>query len=599
MISLKGLFSVPSRTRSTSRQSESLASLEQPSSFTSRGSALMNMTSTSNGHTTTDMQPPILSSQALPPPSISIAPIILPHEMNLDQLPSDEGERELPDWYPHSHTKVNGSEKHTGTPALLPPPRSRRAWTSAGILNHARREPEDERMASRRSLQDTVSMIGRLSVDERRRSSESVGTANGVFGNADQVSQRASLSSSVSSFASPPSDFGRSSFIHRRSRMSNIPKMLTPPTGPPPNVPSVQDDQMDGSVVKDSTNSNVNDFSASRSSSARSLSNSEAVFSDGLPASRRLSDSSAFSVGSASTSQSRLNALNAIRRSTISNIPSKRVSMPPPRPAPTFAPPPTPDQTMNSKVNGNATRRSFRESFSPRSLKFSLTPPPSKAPQASEDEDADVVNHRRSFSNGTSSSKHLITATPPAPPPTGPLPPTPSETPVPIRYSFRERLRMKSAPSSPGTLRSSIGPPTAFPGSPPLVTVSSVSSLRELPPSPVSPVIGEPITTITKDLNFLNMASPIDTNSTLAEDFLNMSPTSNKPKPTDLHNTFSESNPHSEMTALPAPPRRLRNGTITEKDKERSSQSLIDSSAVDDALPVSIPVGSMGSVATI
>lgn len=128
-------------------------------------------------------------------------------------------------------------------------------------------------------------------------------------------------------------------------------------------------------MPKDNTVTITDERPLSSSSSVCSTSNSEVRNSEGVLANRRLSDSSAFSVGSSNILQSRLNAFNAIRRSTISNIPSesKRISMPPPRPAPTCAPPPAPGQApVVTKVNGNVPRRSFHGSFSPKSLRFSL-----------------------------------------------------------------------------------------------------------------------------------------------------------------------------------------------------------------------------------
>ena len=108
--------------------------------------------------------------------------------------------------------------------------------------------------------------------------------------------------------------------------------------------------------------------------------------------------------------------------------------------------------------------------------------------------------------------------------------------------------------------------------------------------------IGEPIAEIPKDLNFLNM-SPIEPNGPSVEDFLKMSPlvptspVQIPPRPSEhVPDHFGGSPPQNGMTVLPAPPRRTRNGTISEKDRERSSQSLADPTAIDQALKVDTPL---------
>ncbi|EJC97901.1 uncharacterized protein FOMMEDRAFT_171307 [Fomitiporia mediterranea MF3/22] len=637
MMSLKSLFSVPGRSRSlshgTNRSEDSPTTPVDPPSFTSRGTTLLDMIRPMSGNSTTGIaeadsksapSSPITTSQNLPVPIAYPGPILSAAEMNLDRVSLKERDREMPEWYTlQSRQRDRGDSLtsfNTGS-ALLPPPRNKRPWTSAGFLtNTTKREQQtiDNSPPSRRSFQSTVSLRGaRLSLDGKTNppSVDSNATATGAVGlGAPELgSKRASLSSSVSSFVSAPPDrdplAGRSSStIQRRIRAGKIPKMLTPPAGPPPSVPTDQIQPTRPSFSSGEPNAEIpGDQAPSRSSSLRSATNSDTVQNGMIPTGRRLSTSSALSSGSVDASQARGGSFSSVRRSSNSLSP-KRTSVPPPqRPAPTCAPPPTPLEVVNnSKENGVTPRRaSFRESLSPRSLRFSLSPQSSK--DGSHPDDA---LRRRSLSNGSSvpngASSHTILA-PPAPPPTGPLPPTPRD-PVPNRYSIRERLRMRSAPSPPlGLRRGAGGPPTTLPGSPPLVTVSSVASLKE---STHSIPIGEPITEIPKDLNFLNMSSPVDSSSASTEDadFLNVSTPHTASFPKQIPGRSSElarpehpngSPPTPEMTALPPPPRRGRNGTISEKDRDRSSPSVINSvepTTVDGILPNNIPLETVTTI---
>ncbi|KAH8114356.1 hypothetical protein DFH11DRAFT_209191 [Phellopilus nigrolimitatus] len=614
MVTLKGLFSVPGRARSLShgtiRGDDPPKSPDEPSSFASRGTTLLNMIRSSGGNSVgTDSMsvPTSLNTVAhtLPGPILPASPILSVVDMNLDKPSTRERDRELPEWYSiqqRQHSRGDSRTSLNAGPSLLPPPR-RRPWTSAGLSNVKQEQPPESNFSSRKSFQDTVSLVGgRLSLEEKTRSQspvDSLGTAPGVFGTPELGSRRASLSSSVSSFVSSPADrdqlLGRSnSVIQRRIRVGKVPKMLSPPAGPPPSVPAIhsQLSRSTGSISADrNSHTSAGDRPPSRSSSIRSTNASDVMQHVPMSRGRRLSTSSALSLGSASTSQSLVNNVVAVQQVS-PVLPSKRASMPPPpRPAPTFALPPTPSVP---KQNGSPTRRTFRESFSHKSLRFSLTPPPTKSHSPRFDESI----RRRSHSNGSSVSNSASFAgsiPAPVPPPTGPLPPTPQELPIINRYSFRERLRMKSAPSTPsmGTSRVTSGPPTSFPGSPPLVTVASVASLKD-PHHSVS--IGEPITSIPKDFNFLNMSTPIEATAHSSDDlnFLNMSSPFSATFPVQIPPRSAESPPPEhvsgspptpEMTVLPPPPRRSRNGTISEKDRNHSSQSLSNSitpAAVDN-----------------
>lgn len=603
MVSLKGLFSVPGRTRSMSHGSANRSEGESPTSpvdapsFTLRGNELLSMTGPLNEHDTptnpkSAPSSPITVGQALPVPNPFPGPILSKAEMNFDKISMKERDKDLPEWYSIQSNQRNRGDSMSSTnagPTLLPPPRNRRPWTSAGLLNNSARQEQgrDVSPPSRRSFQSAISLHGaRLSMDGRSRPSspdESLGTATGALGTVDVGSKRASLSSSVSSFVSNAPDreqlAGRSpSSIQRRIRAGKLPKMLSPPSGPPPSVPQ--------QPLQTSSPSDVNpqfsaDGSPSRSASLRSMSNSDSAQNGSLFTGRRLSESSVLSSASANQSVGRGSYISV--RTSSKTLSPKRASIPPPpRPAPTSALPPTPSDSNTATQGDSPPRRtSFRESFSHRSLRFSLSPPPSKPIPPRPDDSL----RRRSVSSGASAANgtapHITTA-PPAPPPTGPLPPTPRD-PVPSRYSIRERLRMKSAPSTPLGVRGASGPPTTLPGSPPLVTVSSVASLKE--DSSHSIPIGEPIAAIPKDLNFLNMSSPVDSSapSTDDTDFLYVSTPISTTSPKQIPGKSPNypppehangSPPSPEMTALPPPPRRGRNGTISEKDRDCSSQCL-------------------------
>ena len=587
MVSLKGLFSVPGRTRSMSQSTDrsdasSPPSPTEPSSFTSRGTTLLSMIRPANEDGYQEAIEPdsgivptssTTANHVISVPILTTEAIFSNAEMNMDRTSLKSRDRELPEWYSiqsRQHVRGDSSSSVNASPALLPPPRSKRPWTSAGLLGNVNREQlptENGNSTLRKSFQSTLSnQSGRPSLEGKGRPPSPSGSlgAPGVFGSPDMKSKdnrRGSLSSSVSSFISPPSErdqsLGRSnSAIQQRFRVGRVPKMLAPPSGPPPSVPSIPSQSSSGTSEKN-TFMSPDSRPPSRSSSVRSNSNSD-VMQNGTNPGRRLSTSSGLSSVS---SQSNVKALNGIRHNSLS---PKRASVPPPqRPAPTSALPPTPPQVNGAKQDNSPPRRtSFRDSLSHRSLRFSLTPPPVKNSLQSED-----AFRRRSLSNGSSvSSNHSLA--PPAPPPTGPLPPIPQDL-TPIRQSFRERLRMKSAPSTP---------PTSLPGSTPLVTVSSVASLKE---ARQSVIIGEPITAIPRDLNFLNMTTPVEQVPPINDlNFLNMSSpvatTFSKPIPivrtSDSPSPTNGSPPN--MTVLPPPPRRNRAGTLSEKDRERTSQSL-------------------------
>ena len=637
MMSLKSLFSVPGRARSPSRatvRTEDLAdTIPDTASFTTRGNAMMNM------HSSNDVRPPESPtpnstdfaatfatmqqpSPVIPGPILPSAPIISTVDMSLEKAVTKPPERELPDWYalqskPH-HRGDSSSSVNVGS-SLLPPPR-RRPWTSSGLPLAKQETSMEQGGHPRRSFQDSVSTHdGRISVDNDRTRphspADSLGTATGAFGTPESRPRRASMSSSVSSFASSPADReqlnGRSnSGSQRRLRMGKLPKMLAPPAGPPPSIPVSQSEPINSTIsLPATTEQSTHPFAGERPpsrTSIRSANTSEARHGAVTSIGRRLSGS-AYGASSTNVSNARLNGAFAARQLPASTHP-KRASMPPPRPAPTFALPPTPsDGSVQPETGRSSPMKSFRESLTQKSLRFSLSTPPTKNLSPRTDEASVNGGHRRSLSNGSVGSGNPMSVGPRAPPPTGPLPPTPREQPTLNRSTtLRERLRMKSAPSSPpSSLRGAKSPPPSFPGSAPLVTVSSVSSLKDARyPIP----IGEPITTIPHDLNFLNM-SPTDLSPTTVHDdanFLNLSSpltaTSATPLPMKPHgsmilNETDDSYSNSEvMTALPAPPRRSRLLSTNTQDHEGNSgpytnprtSAVVDNSPPDHVSSLSI-----------
>jgi len=232
-------------------------------------------------------------------------------------------------------------------------------------------------------------------------------------------------------------------------------------------------------------------------------------------------------------------------------------------------------------------------------------PPPAKAlpppPEVS-----DRRGHRRSSSNGDVRTKHaslngslafVLPPAPRAPPPTGPLPPTPQDPPPLTRHaSIKERLRLRSAPPMPSTnnSRTPSSPPPSLPGSAPLATVSSVSSLREAR-YPVS--LGEPITPIPHDLNFLNM-SPNDLTTSNELNFLQMASPLTASSPIQTRRSLDRSSPAHiapdnspptlEMTVLPPPPRRSRAGKVKTADRIAESPRLSIASIKDDTEELAI-----------
>lgn len=178
-------------------------------------------------------------------------------------------------------------------------------------------------------------------------------------------------------------------------------------------------------------------------------------------------------------------------------------------PLPALAPSPLRSSGYPSRPphSAPATRTSFRESFTLRTSRFSLSPPtqpPSSVLPPRPDELGNTMrlsHHRRSTSSGSPINLPTIPASPspfvvPVTPLNDPLQPSPLAPPAPTLSRptslIKRRLRMLSAPSP-------MPPPSnPLPNPPPSPAPSSINPYS-LPPTP----IGEPITTFQTDLNFM------------------------------------------------------------------------------------------------
>ena len=626
---LKGFFATPGRPRSPSSASANTMDdgttppPEEPASFSSRGNALLSMLRSSGnpsapagavaqGERRPVSPPPIVAPHPIPGPIVNATPILQSIEASLEKPTTNP--REFPDWY-SLHGRVSGKQLNAppvATQSLQPPPRRRRPWTASAVPPPKTESVSDSGSCGRASLQGSMTFAaGRRSVDESARSQspvDSLGTAPGVFGTPEHRPRRASLSSSVSSFTSGAVD--RDATLNtssRRLRLGKLPKMTTPPSGPPPSIPAPRTSSSSQVSNRGSLDRTVHPYAQDQPQSADTNSVSSGFADASLRTRstssppRRTSTSSA--PGSTNTATQRLGKFNAAQKISVPTYPTKRASMPPPpRPAPTFALPPTPSQAGKHSEAVTPRKNSFRESFSHRSLRFSLSPPPTKGlpprPEA-----VSFGRHRRSLSNDSTGSKNStsygkstspIPTAPRAPPPTGPLPPTPLDTNVMNRHtSLKERLRLRSAPSSP----------------PPNVT-QAPSVPIPAPQSPAQPLIskplirmsgiplGQPISPITSDLNFLNM-TPTEPMAPIVipphdANFLNLTspmtatvPIAISPRPprhsiSPLPEPAESSPPTMEMTVLPPPPRRSRQPIVQDKEPDADSDIFPPSSITED-----------------
>ncbi|KIK95052.1 hypothetical protein PAXRUDRAFT_409652 [Paxillus rubicundulus Ve08.2h10] len=370
------------------------------------------------------------------------------------------------------------------------------------------------------------------------------------------------------SLAVPATDTpSRSTSITKRwSRQgTSLPKRLMPPSGPPPSVPLSPESNHRASVALNPPAPHP--YAADRPpSSASSRSYSQAGLSPRSGTSlsptfwKRTSDSSAYSASSESTSDSRALARISVPingsvssslgsaveiggssrpmsqsvpdPSPLAHKPSKRRSMPPPRPAPSFAPPPTPygqgsaSGPTSPSASVSSFQTSFRNSIAKRALRLSLTapkPPPSSVLPPRPDEGGHGQGHRTSKgkTGGTSTSDlYPIPASPSRPPSTLPHtsslshPPPPTSPASSTRtLSIKQRLRILSAPSTPSSpILSSLA--TTPPTQASTLDLSddnendlSMPSYAHVRSPPIFG-LGEHITTMQNDPSFLQLSSP-------------------------------------------------------------------------------------------
>ncbi|THV05212.1 hypothetical protein K435DRAFT_117126 [Dendrothele bispora CBS 962.96] len=436
-----------------------------------------------------------------------------------------------------------------GSISLLPPPRKR--WTSMGSPSIA--STDSPAATSPQLPPDTHSEMGVMGFHVQNASSASIVEADepssppqstSFFGTPPHrprspssksirsVSTLASSHSVTNSVHASAGSPGVSSIGTKRNsgkRWSRqLPQRLTPPSIPPPAIPGSQ-----------TPNGNVNASSSVQTlrhpylTEGRSSSQSSVISNLPSKFSKRASASSAFSVKTTSTTQSKSSGHVNVNAGTTNGIvphsrtgSSNRSSIsPPPRPAPTFALPPAP---VSAPVNppkespSNSTsptphsaptskRSSLRESVTNRALRLSLSapkPPPSSVlpPRPDEDTSPHTRNRSQGHSRNPSGSSqnqngsilYSIPGSPsppsppltnPFPPPRGPLPPPPpvpddSIEPLPVlpppsrHSSIKQRLRILSAPSTISSSSSHVSRPST----------STIMSSNTSPPS--TPGIG-------------------------------------------------------------------------------------------------------------
>ncbi|KAG7443133.1 uncharacterized protein BT62DRAFT_982273 [Guyanagaster necrorhizus] len=509
---LKGLFSTTrprSGSRSTSIDSERDGNNPTEDSFASMGSNLLSM------------------SSQYPTTSTTLGtPIILPQDLERKIVDTDTLTNS---WIPP--TSIVNKDRATralsmGAVPLQPPPRKR--WTTSGA-------PSLD-MGSFSQFNGKNEPGALISHDRSGTEPLPSPLANGhLFGTPEQKAREPSILS-VSTLASgehsSSTSTKRSSSVKRWSRQ--LPKRLTPPSGPPPAIPSSQSPSRPhpyaaGVVDRSDRPTSRNSYSAT---SGKSLVSTLPTFS------KRASGCSALSVNTTSTSYS----YNSASVSHTRPASSHRASMPPPRPAPTTALPPAPDQ----RHQRDSTSRGFRLSL--------MAPKPPPVGQLPPRPDETERRSRRA-SAGVSMKSDLYTipsspnpASAPLPPPVRPLPEPPlnelpaSAPPASRATSFKQRLRILSAPSplhisngfhtpSPRSRHSTISPPHT-----PLSYISTSS-----PSTPIN----EKITYMQNDHSYLQLYTPITSSM----------PVPKMPTPTVHVPIIIDDEP--QLRSLSPPPRRI------------------------------------------
>ena len=502
VLSLKSLFSV-SGSGSTRPRSPSLARTTSPDvasgeSFSSAASSLLGMRTVADS-------PLIKPYSMLPPtgpaldPAAQIQRKIIDPQPNLDWAPLENP--------PKSSTLSMPPPPRPMSPSLNPPPPRKRAYTT-NEPRQASTSPDPGQLVYNHGNTSTAGSFG-VPVPETTRPSLERAWSDRGKPRTNSVSSNSTTTENGSA--------------RRWSRQSSN---LLRPTPPPEDSPTpVSTVPHPPPWQNNSLPSHDNERSPSRTSSRSQKTLPSIISSLHVAASKRTSTSSSvYSIATTSSNPQHAGAFSKARALASSH----RLSMPPPRPAPSTALPPTPTGSDTegacTATASPATVKSIRRnSLARRALRLSLGQPapaqgqglshandghPNTAPASrshSRSTSLDSVPHSgSSLSHGHAISPALLV--PPTPPPTGPLPPPPPVAPTPIHAplptvprttSFKQRLRILSAPSGRST------PPLA-----PSITAVVHPNLPplEIPTSlpPTTPIC-EPITHFGPDADFLHL----------------------------------------------------------------------------------------------
>lgn len=586
---LKGVFSGLSRPGESEQRDRERERVEEQS-FGSIGNSLMSM-STSEGHSQSIGVLPQLANGV--PEPLDLERKIVAHPRQSTELEQRPAKKD------RSHRTPS-----VGSVSLQPPPRKR--WTASGIVLSAEPTP-------------TVNVTPG---HERAGTEPTPSLSNFSFGSPEQKPRAPSMSS-VSTLAdgdgertsNERSSVGtkRSSSAKRWSRQ--LPQRLTPPSGPPPAIPSGQQH----------TRLQPHPYAASdnRPPSRNSSNSSRSVVSNLPSFSKRASGGSALSLVSTSTSHSANANVVAPQHSRPGS--SHRVSVPPPpRPAPTFGLPPTPiTPTTTSAVTkppdhipvsparppsppppkSSLRDRAFRLSLAPKPPPSTVLPPRPDEPSFTEPPRKRLSSSKRRESTFSSSSaisattslgsgSNLSMSSPspsPFPPPQGPLPPTPPQAPPtsipssPSRHtSLKQRLRILSAPSATTPSQPVNAIDTGFRAH--RVSINSVNGVHRTLPSPftpLSPPLSSPIgknAELSKNDSFLQLTSPMT--ATMPPPVRPL-----PPPPLDLY---------PELPLSPPPRRSSRQITLPEKEVEPEippSNDPIKTATIESPQPLVVEDG--------
>lgn len=601
VLSLKSLFSV-SGSGSTRPRSPSLARTTSPDvasgeSFSSAASSLL-------ARTVAD-SPLVKPYSMLPPtgpaldPATQIQRKIIDHpQPNLDWAPLEN---------PTKPSLSMPPPPRPMSPSLNPPPLRKRAYTT----NESRQAPSSSDSGQLVYNHGNASTAGSFGVpvpEATRPSLERTWS--------DRGKPRASSVSSNSTTTENSSARRWSRQSSNLLRPTPTPEDSPTPVSTVPHPPPWQNSALP---------SHDNERSPSRTSSQSQKTLPSIISSLHVASKRTSTSSSVYSIATTSSNPQHVGAFSKARG-------SHRLSMPPPRPAPSTALPPTPtgSDTEGPTTATPATVKPIRRnSLARRALRLSLGQPAPAQGQGlsyANDGHPNTAPVTRSHSRSTSvdsvphsslSHGHTITPAllvPPSPPPTGPLPPPPPPPPpvtstpihaplptVPRATSLKQRLRILSAPSG----RSTPPPPPTIttvvhPNLPPLEIPTSI------PPTPIC----EPIAHIGPDADFLHLDGETPIATVPPKAALGTTPTGDKnddspvlsllsypPPPPPLlpdHRSYRPSLPPppdrspQQMTVLSPPPRK---GSIRPVPSPSPEQERGQSVARDDEemLPLTPP----------